>query len=132
MENKNIDFGPVFKAGLIAGFIAMGANNLWSLVAAALGATIPPGFFLAVTVSSLIPMVVASLVYFVLARFVPKGAMVFTVLGFLFIVFSFYPVFNTHQLPDGTPLDDTFPLLAAPMHVISGALALYGIPKWSR
>jgi len=132
MENKNINFGPVFKAGLIAGFIGMGANNLWSLAAAALGATIPPGFFLGVIISSLIPVIMASLIYFVLARYIPKGEMIFIIVGILFIMFSFYPIFNTPQLPDGTPLDETFPLLAGPMHIISGALALYGIPKWSR
>jgi hypothetical protein len=44
---------------------------------------------------------------------------------------SLFPVFNTPQLPDGTVPDNTFPLLAGPMHIISGILATWGIPRWS-
>lgn len=132
MENNSVRFTPVLKAGLIAGFFGVGLNNLWSLLAAALGATIPPAFAIAVTVSSLLPVIVASLIYFVLARFSAKGTLIFTVVGVAFLLFSFVPIFTSPQLPDGTAADDTFPLLVAPMHVISGALALYGIPKWSR
>lgn len=132
MEKSNIQFGPVIKSGLIAAFLGIGINNIWSLVAAAFGATIPPAFALSVTIASLLPVVVASLIYFVLARYVPKGELVFAVAGVLFLLFSFFPILNNPQLPDGTVVDDTFPLLVAPMHVFSGALALYGIPKWSR
>lgn len=132
MQNTEINFGRVLKAGLIAGFIGVGLNNVWSLIAGMLGATIPPAFALSVTISSLLPVVFASLVYFLLARYLAKGQLVFTVLGVGFLLFSFFPIFNNPQLPDGTVIDDTFPLLVAPMHVFSGMLALYGIPKWSR
>lgn len=132
MQNTEINFGRVLKAGLIAGFIGVGLNNIWSLIAGALGATIPPAFAIAVTISSLLPVVVGSLIYFVLARYVPKGQLIFLILGAGFLLFSFFPVFNNPQLPDGTVMDETFPLLVGPMHVFSGVLALYGIPKWSR
>jgi len=132
MQNTEINFGRVLKAGFIAGFIGIGINNIWSLIAGALGATIPPAFAIAVTISSLLPVVVSSLIYFVLARYLAKGQLVFTVLGVGFLLFSFFPIFNNPQLPDGTVMDETFPLLVAPMHVFSGVLALYGIPKWSR
>lgn len=132
MQNTEINFGRVLKAGLIAGFIGVGLNNIWSMIAGALGATIPPAFALAVTISSLLPVVIASLIYFLLARYLTKGPLVFTVLGVGFLFFSFFPIFNNPQLPDGSVMDDTFPLLVAPMHVFSGLLALYGIPKWSR
>ncbi|MBL7851707.1 MAG: hypothetical protein JNN04_12455 [Cyclobacteriaceae bacterium] len=132
MQNSEINFGRVLKAGFIAAFIGVGLNNIWSLIAGVLGATIPPAFAIAVTISSLLPVVVASLVYFVLARYLAKGPLIFTVLGVGFLLFSFFPIFNNPQLPDGTVMDDTFPLLVAPMHVFSGVLALYGIPKWSR
>ncbi len=132
MQNTEVNFGRVLKAGLIAGFIGVGLNNIWSLIASALGATIPPAFALAVTISSLLPVIVAALIYFVLARNLAKGQLIFTVLGVGFLLFSFFPIFNNPQLPDGTVMDETFPLLVAPMHVFSGALALYGIPKWSR
>jgi hypothetical protein len=132
MQNNEINFGRVLKAGLIAGFIGAGLNNIWSLIAGALGATIPPAFAIAVTISSLLPVVVGSLLYFILVRYAPKGQLLFTVLGVGFLLFSFFPVFNNPQLPDGTLMDETFPMLVAPMHVFSGVLALYGIPKWSR
>ncbi len=132
MDSSEIHFGRVFKAGLIAAFMGIGVNNIWSLIAGVFGATIPPGFTLAVTISSLLPVVVASLIYFLLARYFAKGPLYFTIVGVVFLFFSFFPVFTTQTLPDGTELDDTFPLLVAPMHVFSGVLALYGIPKWSR
>lgn len=132
MEAKNISFLPVLKAGLIAAFIGAGLNNIWSVIAGALGATVPLTFAVMVTISSFIPVLVAAIIYFVLVRFVPRGAMVFTVVGVLFLLYSFYPVFTTTSLPNGTILDDTFPFLVGPMHVFSGGLALYGIPKWSR
>ena len=132
MPNTEINFGRVLKAGLIAAFIGIGLNNIWSVIAGAFGATIPPAFAISVTISSLLPVVFASLLYFVLARYLPNGQRVFTVIGVGFLLFSFFRIFNSPQLPDGTVLDSTFPLLVAPMHVFSGTIALYGIPKWSR
>lgn len=131
MENQTVRFQAVIKAGVIAGFFGMGINNIWSMIAALLGATIPPAFALAVTISSLLPVIVASLVYFLLVRFMTHGYRIYMIVGFVFLLASFGPVFTTRVLPDGTVLDATFPLLAAPMHVFSGILALYGIPKWS-
>jgi len=127
----DIRFGRVMKAGAIAGFFGMGINNIWSMVAALLGATIPPAFALSVTVSSLLPAIVAALVYFVLARYLANGHRVFLAVGVVILLLSLIPIFSVAELPDGTVPDDTFPLLVAPMHVFSGVLALYGIPKWS-
>ncbi len=129
---KNITFVKALRGGAIAGLLGVGLNNIWSLVANALGATIPPGFALATTVSSLFPVVVASVIYFLLVRFSEKGYLLWLAVSIAFTLFSFYPVFTTTQLPDGTIVDETFPLLAAPMHVISGFLAVWGIPRWSK
>lgn len=131
MESQSLRFGTVIKAGVIAGFFGMGINNIWSMVAALMGAKIPPAFALSVTVSSLLPVIVAALIYFLLMRFLTHGYRIYMIIGVVFLVISFVPVFTTHALPDGTVLDSTFPLLVAPMHVFSGILALYGIPKWS-
>jgi Family of unknown function (DUF6069) len=109
-----------------------GLNNIWSLLASALDVTIPPGFFIATTLSSVFPVLVGAILFFVFVRFVPKGQTVWTVISVAFLLFSFYPVFNTPQLPDGTVTDSTFPLLVGPMHAISGILAIWGIPKWSK
>ncbi len=132
MENTSIQFSRVLKAGLIAGFFGMGLNNLWTLIAPLFGATVPPGFVVPVTISSLLPVIAGSLLYFILVRFLKKGERYFIILGVAFLLFSFFPIFNTSVLPDGTVVDETFPVLVAPMHIFSGALALYGIPTWSR
>jgi hypothetical protein len=132
MSEQQLTIVKALKAGAIAGLIGAGLNNIWSLVAGALAATIPAGFAIAITMSSIIPLLIGSIIFFALMRFVKIGYTIWLVLGIGFTLFSFYPVFNTPQLPDGTVLDSTFPLLVGPMHVISGFLAVWGIPKWSK
>lgn len=132
MENTNVTLLKALKGGAIAGLIAAGLNNIWTLIANVLGATVPPGFALAVTMSSILPLLIGALVYFLLVKFAPKGYLIWLVLSIGFTLLSFFPVFNTLQLPDGTLLDFTFPLLVGPMHAISGFLAAWGIPKWGR
>jgi hypothetical protein len=132
METQNITFLKALKGGAIAGLIGAGLNNIWALIANALGATVPPGFALAVTMSSIFPLLVGAVIYFFLVKYATKGKMIWLAVSIGFTLFSFFPVFNTTQLPDGTLLDSTFPLLAGPMHAISGFLAIWGIPKWSK
>lgn len=132
MSTTNTTIVKALKAGAIAGIIGAGANSLWSFIAGALGATIPPGFFVATIMSSIFPVIIGSLIFFGLVKLTSKGTLIWYVIGIGFTLFSFYPVFNTPQLPDGTLLDSTFPLLAGPMHAISGFLATWGIPKWSK
>ncbi|MCX8491498.1 MAG: hypothetical protein ORN54_10565 [Cyclobacteriaceae bacterium] len=132
METQKLTIILAIKGGAIAGLIGVGLNNIWSLIAAALGTTIPPGFAIAVTLSSFVPVLIGALIFFVLVRYASKGKIIWYALSIGFMLFSFFPVFNTPQLPDGTLLDSTFPLLAGPMHVISGFLTAWGIPKWSR
>lgn len=131
-SENNLTFLKALKGGAVAGLIGAGLNNIWSLVASSLGTTIPPGFVLAVTMSSIFPVLIGAILFFVFVHFVPKGKPAWIGLAIAFTLFSFYPVFNTPQLPDGTELDDTFPLLVGPMHVISGFLAVWGIPRWSK
>jgi hypothetical protein len=132
MSTANLTLVKALKGGAIAGLIGAGINNIWSLIANALGSTIPPNFVIAVTMSSLFPLLIGAILFFVFIRYVPKGNLVWIALSIAFILVSFYPVFNTPQLPDGTVMDDTFPLLVGPMHVFSGFLAVWGIPRWSK
>jgi len=132
METHNITFLKALKGGAIAGLIGAGLNNIWTLIANALGATVPPGFALAVTMSSIFPLLIGAIIYFFLIKYTAKGKMIWLIVSIGFTLFSFFPVFNTPQLPDGTLLDSTFPLLVGPMHAISGFLAIWGIPKWSK
>lgn len=132
MSTSNLTFLKALKGGAAAGLIGAGINNVWSLLANALGATIPPGFAIGVTLSSIFPVLVGAILFFVFVSYIPKGNLVWIGLSIAFILISFYPVFSTPQLPDGTVMDDTFPLLVGPMHVFSGFLAIWGIPRWSK
>jgi hypothetical protein len=132
MTTQNVPFAQALKGGAIAGLIAAGLNNIWSLIAGAIGATIPTGFFIPVTVSSIFPLLIGAMIFFALMKYAPKGKTIWLVLSIGFTLLSFFPVFNTPQLPDRTLLDSTFPLLVGPMHAISGFLAAWGIPRWSR
>jgi len=132
MATTNLTFVQALKGGFIAGIIAAGLNNIWALIAQALGVTIPAGFVFPVTVSSIFPLVIGAVIYFLLVRFASKGKIIWIIISVGLTVLSFVPVFNTPQLPDGTVLDRTFPLLVGPMHVISGFLAVWAIPKFSK
>lgn len=132
MSSSNLTFLKALKGGAVAGLVGAGINNVWSLIANALGATIPPGFAIGVTLSSIFPVLVGAILFFVFVRYVPKGNAVWIALSISFLLVSFYPVFSTPQLPDSTVMDHTFPLLVGPMHLFSGFLAIWGIPRWSK
>ena len=132
METQNPTFLKALKGGAIAGLIGAGLNNIWSLIANAMGATIPPGFALAVTMSSIFPLLIGAIIYYLLIKYTSKGSMIWLALSIGFTLLSFFPVFKTPQLADGTILDSTFPLLVGPMHAISGFLGIWGIPKFSK
>jgi hypothetical protein len=132
MELTNTTLVKALKGGAITGIIAAGINNIWSLIAHAMGATIPPGFVVPITMASILPLLVGAVIFFVLVKYAPKGNIIWLVVSIGFTLYSFYPVWNTPQLPDGTILDSTFPLLAAPMHAFSGFLGVWGIPKFSK
>ena len=132
METQNFTFLKALKGGAIAGLIGAGLNNIWSLIANAMGATIPPGFALAVTMSSIFPLLIGAIIYYLLIKYTSKGSMIWLALSIGFTLLSFFPVFKTPQLADGTILDSTFPLLVGPMHAISGFLGIWGIPKFSK
>ena len=132
METQNITFIKALKGGAIAGLIGAGLNNIWTLIANALGSTVPPGFVMAVTMASIFPLLIGAIIYFFLKKYASRGTMIWLAVSIGFTLFSFFPVFNTTQLADGTIVDSTFPLLVGPMHAISGFLAIWGIPKWSK
>jgi Family of unknown function (DUF6069) len=129
---EEVTFLRAIKGGLIAGLIGAGLNNLWSLLAQVLGSVPPPGFPIAVTMSSIFPLMIGSILYFVLMKFFSaKGHHIFVFIAVVFTLFSLYPTISMTEMPDGTPLVEGFTLLTLPMHLISGALAVWGIPKFS-
>ena len=57
--------------------------------------------------------------------------MIFVVISAVFTIVSLYGTVQP-VLPDGTPAPDGFTLLTMPMHLIAGAVAIWGIPKFSK
>jgi hypothetical protein len=131
METNKPTFGKVVKAGAIAGFIGAGLNNIWSFIAQSFGSVPPPGFPIAITISSVLFVVIGAILYFVLVKFLAKGELIWIIVGALFAIVSCYgPTQPT--MPDGSATPQGFALLAIPMHIISGIVAIWGIPKWSK
>lgn len=131
METNKPSFLQALKGGLISGVIAAVLNSIWNIVAQQFGSVAPPNFAMAVIMASIIPLMVGAIVYFLLVKFTAKGAIIFLVVGIIFTLASMGGPFQT-QMPDGSPAPQGFPLLTVPMHIIAGAVALWGIPKFAR
>jgi hypothetical protein len=130
--SQPITFLKALKGGFITGMIAAGLNNLWSLIAQALGSVPPPGFPVAVTMSSIFPIIIGAILYFTLLKFTSKGYLIFIVISAIFTIVSLYPTITLTEMPDGSPVGAGFTLLTLPMHLISGGLAIWGIPRFSK
>lgn len=121
------------KAAAISAVIAVIANHIWNLIATkALGAVAPSGpWLIAITFSSMVPLLLAGTLYYLLERFTSKGALIFTSVSVLLTFLSLYSSFMT-VMPDGTPVPAGFPVLSVPMHLIAGFSAAFGIPRFSK
>ena len=94
METQKITFVKALKGGAIAGLIGAGLNNIWTLIANALGSTVPPGFVMAVTMSSIFPLLIGAVIYFFLKKYASKGNMIWLAVSIGFTLVSFFPVFR--------------------------------------
>jgi hypothetical protein len=120
------------KAGLYSGIIAAVINNLYGIiyknVTGIKADIINP---VSISLSSILPLVIAGLVFYLLASKLKNGSFIFSVtsivLGLLSLYSSFQPV-----LPDGTAVPQGFALLSAPMHIVAAICAAVGIPKFSQ
>ena len=92
---------------------------------------LPKGFSVAVVMSSIFPVLLASIIYFLLIRNFTRGYLLYMFLGVSFMLLSNFPAFET-TLPDGTPTPANFALLVIPMHFVAGLSALYLIPFKTR
>lgn len=130
--NSSLTFGKAMKAGLIAGLVSAALNNVWSLIAQALGSEAPAGFPIAVTISSILPTLIGAVLFFVLVKYLGKGELIFVIIAATFTLVSLIPTINTTEMPDGTVVGAGFTMLTLPMHLIAGAVAIWGIPRFSR
>lgn len=131
MENQTPTFVQSLKAGAITGVASAVLNIIWNMVAQSLGSVPPPDFTMAVIMASIVPLLLGSVVYFLLVKYTAKGKLIFWIVGGAFLLFSFGGPMQP-QLPDGSPTPEGFALLTIPMHAIAGLLALWGIPRFAR
>ena len=132
MRTAAVSFVKSIKAGVMVGFLAAGANNVWSFCAQLMGSEAPPGFALSVAVSSLLLCVAAALLYYLLLKTWRKGHQAFVAVVMVLVLASLYAPFGVQQFADGTPVGEGFALLTVPMHLITGVLGIKVIPKFSR
>lgn len=130
-ENNTTSFRKYIYVGLIAGIVTAIVNNIYSLIYTsmttfAIYTIINP---ISITLASIIPMVVAAIIYFGLNRFSTKALLIFSVGTVFFTLISLSgPLGN--QLPDGTPIPAGFAALTIPMHVFAGVFAVICIPRF--
>lgn len=117
--------------GLIAGILAAIVNNLYSyLYTAFTGVSVPEVInFGSVTGASILPAMVASLIYFALSRISGRATLIFAVIGVVFTLLSFGGPLQD-QLPDGSLAPEGFAGLTLPMHIISATVVLYTLIRY--
>jgi phosphotransferase system glucose/maltose/N-acetylglucosamine-specific IIC component len=121
-----------FLAGaLIAGVIGAILNNVYGLLYTSLTGVSVPHIIHAgsITMASILPVLIGGLVYFALSRFTAKATLIFVIIGIVFTLISFISPLQP-QLPDGTPAPEGFAGLTLPMHIISGVVALWILPRY--
>ena len=132
MENQKPTLIDALRGGLISGVIAAVINGVWNLAAQPLlNIQVPLIGLVQTTMASILPMLFGGILFFLLAKFTGKGKMIFVVISAVFTIVSLYGTVQP-VLPDGTPAPDGFTLLTMPMHLIAGAVAIWGIPKFSK
>ena len=126
--------GRYLLGGLVAGIAAAVVNVGWYFVmkaAAGYDHPLHPTAGSAV-VSSLVPCVLGSLFYYLLARFTAKATLIYSVVVAAIILASFIPAFFVRTLPEGDPKPANFDLVVIPMHVMVGLAAVLITPRVAR
>ncbi len=115
--------------GLIAGIIAAVLNNIYHTTYTAITGVEAPSVinFISVAAASIVPLVLASLVYYGFSKSTNKPTMVFLILT-AFLTVASSGLMAISQLPNRTPVPDGFIGLALPMHYIAGVVAAICIP----
>lgn len=123
-------------SGVLFGLLAGILNNVWILVYPLITSYEVPKIqglldVMRVSVASFIAMVVASLVYFMFTmNNDQKGTRIFQILGTLGLLASFYIPLNPSQFLSPEQLHDGFAIFTIPMHIITGGIAIWAIPRF--
>ncbi|MEK6480059.1 hypothetical protein WJR50_21130 [Catalinimonas sp. 4WD22] len=127
----SISIKTYLAAGGVAALIAIILNNIYHLSYSAItGVKVETVInILTVSVATLIPLLLASLVYYALDKNTNKGTTIFIVLAIFLTIVSMgtmaVPVF-----PDRDAVPDGFYGLSLPMHFIAGGVAAAVIPAY--
>lgn len=116
--------------GLIAGVIAAVINNVYAFAYTAVtGNSIALVGPVTITISTTLAILLGSLGYYIVARFVPaRATLIFTIGTLVLAALSLGGSFAS-QLPDGSTAPVWFAALTAPMHIIAGLVCAFGVPR---
>lgn len=115
--------------GLLAGIIAAVLNNIYHTAYTAITgveATVVINY-VTVSIASIVPLVLAALVYYFLSKETKQPTMIFIVIT-IFLTITSSGLMAISHFPDRTPVPEGFVGLALPMHYIAGAVAAIFIP----
>ena len=131
METQKPTIVQSLKGGIISGVIAASLNLAWNFIAQSIGTITPPNFTIAIIMSSILPLALGSVLYFLLVKFTANGKMIFLIVSGIFMLVSFYGPMQP-VMPDGSSTPEGFVMLTIPMHIIASGVAMWGIPKFAK
>ncbi|NBW59863.1 MAG: hypothetical protein EBR41_04775 [Crocinitomicaceae bacterium] len=131
MKTK-LAFKQAFMAGLMAAGVATGLNALLFFIFKALGIIVDTIFIqpnqpltiVPIIISSILPSLIASLVFFLLEKFTKNGFKVFRIIALVLVVLSFINPFM--GIPNVTV---AYAVVLNLMHVVVAGAVLYFIGK---
>jgi len=123
-----VTYKNTLRAAFRGSLIASGINIAWlfSLEFLLNISGLPKGFPLAVVLSTLIPILLAAVLYVIFVKNFQKGEIMFLVLAAGFALLSLFPSFEP-ILPDGNPAPANFALLTVPMHFFAAVIGVFYI-----
>jgi hypothetical protein len=126
-------FVQSLKAGVFAGLISVAANNIWSFIAPLISGHSNPEAIHAgvVSMASFMPIIIGSIVFFLLHKFTNKGNLIFMIVSVVVFIATASGPFKA-ELPDGTMAPEGFAMFTFPMHIFSTIAAMWGIPKFAQ
>jgi cytochrome bd-type quinol oxidase subunit 2 len=118
-------------AGAIAGLVAVVINNIYQLSYTAITGYAEPMVINLITVSlaSFVPIFLAALVYYFLAKNTSQPTLIFVIVT-IFMTISSMGAMAAPVFPDRDAIDSDFYGLAIPMHFIAGGIAAVVIPVY--
>jgi len=123
--------GKYMKAGLLAGLVAAVLNNLlYIIIINIVGKTWVLAVAVSILVASLIPNLLAALLYFGLSRLTHRARHILTIAVGIFVLISILPHLGIGPAPSSAleVLPEGFELVTIPLHIVFGLTAITLIP----